>query len=124
MSLPNFTWEAGRLISFAGKVGETIYDNRPKNTTEPWEYHPPKHAEYAWELSECLLDFGELGKLLQGQDMAAIEKCCNHILSRYNSMADMTIHSQPIPINEGKAIVLEIKDKARSWQKQDLELDR
>lgn len=113
MSLPNFTLEAGRLLAFTGRVGEAIFQNAPSFEKPPWVYHPPKHADHAWALSECLLYFSDLGRLLQGDDMAAIENCCNQIIDHLSELGEITTHYRPIPKNEGIALAREIIEKVR-----------
>lgn len=122
MSQPNFTWEAGRLLDFVGRVALSIRMNSPYNG----DYYPhdPRHGDDVMWLADCLHGFERLGHALQGSDLHAIVDVCDGLLISYQEYGrtDTNYRSQPAPtferqslftLGEGRAILTEIRDKAR-----------
>jgi dTDP-4-amino-4,6-dideoxygalactose transaminase len=130
MSLPNFTWEAGRILEFSGRVAKAIRSNTPYNP----DYDPksPHHAVAVMHLAEYLVDLDRLGHALKESNLQTIEDTCNRLLSSYDK-ADAACDSEAIPflefkavftLNEGRAAIVAIRDMARTLRDQEQDLER
>lgn len=123
MSQANFTWEAGRLLDFVGRVALAIRMNSPYNG----RYDPDdsRHRDDVMWLADCLHGFERLGQALQESNLQALVDVCNGLLDSYKEYdrTDTRYRSQPAPtferqglftLDEGRAILTEIRDKARA----------
>lgn len=125
MSLPNFTWEAGRLLCYVGRVATAIRMNTPYSGA--YDPRAPHHADDVMWLADSLHHFERLGQALQVSDLQAIEDTCNDLLSIYSDYESRAAGVRPDPaatferqttfrLNEGRAILLAIRDEARQWR--------
>lgn len=116
MSPTNFTWEAGRLLGYVGRVATTIRMNSPYNGA----------GDDVVRLTNSLDGFERLGLALQRSNLQEIEDVCNGLLARfkdydrpdagyYGSTPAPTFERQArCTLGKGRAILTEIRDKARA----------
>ncbi|HCE3569197.1 TPA: hypothetical protein NG649_005100 [Vibrio parahaemolyticus] len=81
MSMPNFTWEAGRLLGYVGRVAIAIRMNTPYNGA--YDPRAPHHADDVMWLADSLHHFERLGHALQESNLQIIEDTCNTLLAIY-----------------------------------------
>lgn len=135
MSMPNFTWEAGRLLGYVGRVAIAIRMNTPYNGA--YDPRAPHHADDVMWLADSLHHFERLGHALQESNLQIIEDTCNTLLAIYKDYGRSDTGMKPEPaatfqrqtafrLNEGRAILTELRDKARALrdQEQDQDLER
>lgn len=130
MPFPNFTWEAGRLLGYIGRVATAIRMNTPYNGAyDPRASH---HADDVMWLADSLHHFERLGHALQESNLQIIEDACNALLATYKDYgrSDTGMRSEPAAtferqtvfrLDEGRAILTELRDKARALRVHDQE---
>lgn len=120
MPLPDFTWEAGRLLGYVGRVAKAIRKNTPYDGD--YDPHSPHHAVAVTWLAEYLSSLDLLGHALQEADLQTIEDTCNGLLASYDR-ADAGCKSETAPfleletvftLNEGRVAIIAIRDKAKA----------
>ncbi len=130
MSQPNFTWEAGRLLGYAGRVATAIRMNTPYNGL--YDSKAPHHADDVMWLADSIHHFERLGHALQESNLKNIEDTCSTLLAIYidyersntgmKSEPSATFERQTVfQLDEGRAIITELRDKARALRDRDLE---
>lgn len=130
MPSPNFTWEAARLLGYAGRVATAIRMNTPYSG----EYDPrgSHHAVDVMWLSDSLHHFERLGHALQESNLQTIEDTCNSLLAIYKDYgrSDTGMKSEPVAtferqtlfrLDECRATLTELRDKARALRVHDQE---